>query len=89
MFSKKKPPNLDKVQTVNPYYLKYNGKTGYAQVMGRVEKNLVAIVVNNPDFSSGKINRIMKVTKRKFFSDFGGACTELNIKATGFIFPDE
>lgn len=88
MFAKK-PPKLSKVQAVVPYYLKYNGKTGYAQVIGRVEKNLVAIVVNNPDTPSGKINRIMKVTKRKFFSDFGGACTGLDIRATVYIFPDE
>jgi len=83
----KKPPKLDKVQEVNPYYLKYNGKTGYAQVVGKVEKKLVAIQVNNPDFPSGKINRIMTVTKRKFFSDFGGACTGLDIKATEFFVP--
>ena len=85
MFGKKKPPKLSKVQVVNPYHLDYNGKTGYAQVVGRVEKKLVAIVVNNP---SGKVNRIMKVIKRKFFSDFGGACTGLDIEATEFIFPE-
>ena len=82
MFGKNKPPNTDKVQAVTPYHLKYNGKTGYAQVVGRVEKKFVAIHVNNPD---GKVNRIMKIKKRKFFSDFGGSCTGLDIEATDFI----
>jgi len=81
MFGRNKPPKIKDVQAVNPYYLKYDGKTGYAQIVGRVEKKFVAIIVNNP---SGKLNRIMKVSKRKFFSDFGGACTQFNIEATGF-----
>ena len=80
-----RPPKTEKVQVVNPYYLTYDGKTGYAQVVGKVKKKFVAIVVNNPDTPSGKLNRIMKVVSRKFFSDLGGACTGLDIKATGFV----
>lgn len=85
MFGKKKPPKTKHIQSVIPYYLEYDGNKGYAQVTGRVEKKFVAVVVNNPDSKTGKINRIMEVTKRKFFSDFSSACTGLNIKATGFI----
>ncbi len=82
MFFKNKPPKTAKVQAVNPYYLTYNGRTGYAQVVGKVKKKFVAIVVNNLD---GKVNRIMKVGQRKFFSDFGGTCTGLDIEATSFV----
>ena len=85
MFGKKKPPEAKDTQSVVPYYLEYNGKEGTAQVVGRVEKKFVAIEVNNPDFASGKVKRIMQITKREFFSDFGGACTGLTFKATGFI----
>lgn len=83
MFWKKRPPKAKNIQLVKPYYLKYDGKEGHAQVIGRVEKKFVAIEVNNP---AGKINRIMKVTKREFFSDFGDTCTGLSIKVTGFLF---
>ena len=87
-FPKTKPiekvPQTKDIQDVNHYYLSYDGKQGYAQVVGRIEKKFVAILVNN---GKGKVNRIMKVTNRKFFVDFGGTCTELNIKATGFILP--
>ncbi len=82
MFFKNRPPKTKKVQAVIPYYLTYNGETGYVQVVGRITKKFVAVVVNNPN---GKVNRIMKVTKRNFFSDFGGACTGLDIKSTGFV----
>ena len=85
MFGPKKPPKTKHIQSVVPYHLEYDGKTGTAQVMGSVEKKFVAIEVNNPDFASGKVKRIMKVTKRHFFSDFGSACTGLTFKATGFI----
>lgn len=87
MFGKDKPPKTKHTQSIIPYHLEYNGKTGYAQVVGRVEKKFVAVEVNNPDFPSGKVIRIMKVTNRKFFSDFGGACTGLDIKATEFFLP--
>ncbi len=81
-FFKKKLPQTEDIQAVNPYYLSYDGKKGYAQIVGRIEKKFVAIPVNNPN---GKINRVMKVTKRKFFSDFHGVCTQLDIEATGFV----
>ena len=76
------PQNKD-IKEVRPYYLKYNGQTGFAQVMSRIETKFVAIEVNNP---SGKVNRIMEVTEREYFSDFGGTCTGLKFKATGFVF---
>jgi hypothetical protein len=83
MFWKKnKPPKTEDIQAVKHYYLSYDGNQGYVQVVGRVEKKFVAVMVNN---GSGKVNRIMKITKRKFFSDFGGVCTQLDIKATGFV----
>lgn len=82
MFLKNKPPKTKNVQAVKPYYLEYNGETGYAQVVGRIEKEFVAIIVNN---CGGKVNRIMKVTKHEFFSDFGGTCTQLDIRATKFV----
>lgn len=85
MSGPKKPPKTKHIQSVIPYHLKYDGDKGYAQVMGRVEKKFVAIIVNNPGSKTGRINRIMKVTKREFFSDFGSACTGLSIKTTGFI----
>ena len=81
LFKNKLPKNKD-IKVVTPYYLKYNGKTGFAQVVGKIEKKFVAILVNNPN---GKVNRIMEVTKRKYFSDFAGICTQLDIKATGFV----
>jgi hypothetical protein len=75
--------DMKKVQIVSPYYLKYNGKTGYIQVTEEITKPFVAVLVNSQ--AGGKVNRIMEVSNKKFFSDFGGACTELDIKATGFI----
>ena len=81
-WNKNKPPKNKDIQVVMPNCLSYDGKQGCAQVVGRIEKKFVAILVNN---GSGKVNRIMKVTKRKFFNDFAGTCTQLNIKATGFV----
>lgn len=81
MFWKKKPPKVNKIQKVDHYYLTYDGYTGYVQVFGKVTKKFIAVWVNNP---AGKIRRIMKVTERKFFSDLGGPCTGLKIKATEF-----
>jgi hypothetical protein len=86
-WNKNKPPKNEDIQAVKTYYMKYDGKQGYVQVVGKVTKKFIAVFVNNPDFPSGKINRIMKVTKREFFQDFGGACTQMDIQATGFHLP--
>ena len=82
MIGKNKLPKNEDIQAVRTYYISYDGKQGCAQVVGRIEKKFVAIMVNN---GGGKVNRIMEVTKRKFFSDFGGVCTQLDITTTGFI----
>lgn len=74
---------MKKVEIVRPYYLKYDGKVGFAQVTGNIQKPFVAILVNSQ--GGGQVNRIMEVSKRKTFSDFGGTCTGLDFKATGFI----
>jgi len=79
MFNTK--PTTKNTRFVKPYYMQYDGKSGYAQIIGKIEKKFVAIKVNN---NAGKINRIMKITKRKYFSDFGQTCTELHFKATPF-----
>jgi hypothetical protein len=81
-WNKDKPPKNEDIQNVKHYYLSYDGKQGYVQVVGKITKKFVAVMVNN---GNGKVNRIMKVTKRKFFNDFGGACTQMDITATGFI----
>jgi hypothetical protein len=83
-WNKNNTPQTKDVQGVKPYYLKYDGKQGYVQVVGKITKKFIAVMVNNAGEPSGKINRIMKVTDRKFFNDFGGACTQMDIKATGF-----
>jgi len=83
MFERNRPPKTKDVQAVNPYYLQYDGSKGYAQVVGRIEKKFVAIMVTCSDGS--KVNRVMKVSERKFFFDFGGTCTQFDIIATGFI----
>lgn len=75
--------NIKKVEIVSPYYLDYDGEAGYLQVVGKIKKPFVAVLVNSQ--AGGRVNRIMKVVKRKFFNDFGGTCSELNIKATGFV----
>jgi len=82
MFWKKKSPKMEKVQKVTTYFMRYDGETGYIQVADKVTKKFVAVQVNNP---AGKVWRIMKVTKREFYSDFGCTCTGLDIKATEFI----
>ncbi len=87
MFSFRKPsiskPNISNIHVVKPYYLKYDGETGWAQVIGEITKPYISIKVNSR--TGGKIDRIMKITKRAFFSDFGGCCSSLHFKRTDLI----
>ena len=74
---------IEDVHVVKPYYMKYDGETGYAQVMEKVTKTHIAIKVNLK--GGGTINRVMKITKRDYFSDFGSCCSSLHFKRTDLV----
>ena len=74
---------VDRVQLLRPFYMKYDGKAGYAQTYGHVHRKHVAISVNAG--RGGKHRRVMKVTSNKNYQDFGGTCSMIDIKATRFV----
>ncbi len=75
-------PKRKDVDVIKPYYLDYDGTVGFAQVMRDVEKKHVGILVK--DAEGNPFTRVMKVTDRESFSDFGGTCTGLHFKRTRF-----
>ena len=82
-FKTKKEFDVTQVQLVKPYYMKYDGRKGYAMVATEVTKKFVAIEVNAA--GGGKIWRVMKISDKKLFSDFGGTCTSMDIAAIAQI----
>ncbi|GAF67332.1 unnamed protein product [marine sediment metagenome] len=77
-----RPPEIHKITRIRLFYMKYDGKTGYAQVRDKITTKYIAVEVNN---TAGRIWRIVKVTKRTFYVDFSVMCTGLNFKTTKFI----
>ena len=85
IFNKKPnaPPKREEVEQVDPYYTKYDGDRGSAQFSSRVGSDYIALFVNSSD--GGKVLRVMKVTSRRFFFDFGTTCTEIGFERTDHI----
>lgn len=78
-------PKLKDICRNSTMHMDYDGKKGYAMIMHRVTSKYIAISVNNPNTPSGKVDRIMKITERSFYQDFGCTCTSLRFLATKHI----
>lgn len=85
-FKKIGTPKTDDICRKSTMHMDYDGKKGYALLMHRVTSKYIAITVNNSSHPDGKVQRIMKITERSFYQDFGCTCTSLRFVATKFSY---